>query len=328
VPQSLASRVHDLPVEVEPLDHGDVRSSAKAFLDLSSAVGADRAVHLYADAALPHLLTLPAPQARLALLLFRPRAHYPSLYGSPLSHRELLRAHAHELLVRLWRRGRNAGAVLTLDEGAAQRWRRGAGAAAHWLPEPPLESDVGALRAGERRGCILFGAIAPRKGVDLLAAAVAHRGLSLRLTLAGLVEPAYRPELEHHVGRMRSAGADVEVFDRRLTESEALQRLAGSACAVLPYPRHYGMSRVLFEAAAAGTPVLVHGWGLLGFLVRRHRLGVAVDCADARAFADALDSLARPEASAAYADSLRRFAARFSPERFRLALEAGIAAGP
>jgi glycosyltransferase involved in cell wall biosynthesis len=176
----------------------------------------------------------------------------------------------------------------------------------------------------ERSGCVLFGVLAPRKGIDRLARALTIEPTRVRVVLAGTVEPGYMSELNEHTAAMEAAGVDVELRARHHSELEGLQALASARCALLPYPRHAGMSRVLVEACSVGTPVVADGFGLLGHLVRRHRLGLAVDCADPRALREAVLSLADAERSASYSEPLARFAARFTPERFRAALLGGL----
>ena len=102
----------------------------------------------------------------------------------------------------------------------------------------------------------------------------------------------------------------MDVRARSHTEVEGLAVLGAARCAVLPYPRHAGMSRVLVESAATGTPVVAHDWGLLGHLVRTHGLGVTVDSSDAAALRTAVLSLSETDAQRRYAHALARFAAR------------------
>jgi glycosyltransferase involved in cell wall biosynthesis len=84
------------------------------------------------------------------------------------------------------------------------------------------------------------------------------------------------------------------------------------------------MSRVLVEACSVGTPVIAHDFGLLGHLVRRHRLGLAVDCTDPNALREAVLLLTEAERSVSYTEHIARFAARFELERFRDALLGGL----
>ena len=120
---------------------------------------------------------------------------------------------------------------------------------------------------------------------------------------------------------MEDVGADVHVRAGRVGEGEALEILATARCVVVPYPRHYGMSRVLVEAAVAGTPVVAHRFGLVGYLVERHGLGLSADCTSPVEFAGALARLTGDEtAPGRYADALARFAGRYTPGRFRAAV--------
>ena len=335
VPDRLRANLTDLDVETMPIDSSRTpvparpysrskqrsdRTETSLFLDAARAAGVDHALHLFGDSAMRWLLREPSSSVPISLLLFRPRAHYPALYGMHLDFRERLLAAAHEQLVRRWYRRPDAHAIMSLDEGAAQLWAQ-RGANASWLPEPPV-TEMTDLVSADRRGCIVWGALAQRKGIEFLtAAAVLQPGLAV--TLAGQPQPGFEAELQACVSRMREAAVEVEVRARRLKESEGLAALAGARCAVLPYPRHYGMSRVLLEAASVGTPVVVHDFGLLGYLTRRHSLGVAVDCRNPRALADAIHSLTDdPRAFDRHADALAAFAARYSRERFREALRA------
>jgi glycosyltransferase involved in cell wall biosynthesis len=280
----------------------------------------DHLVHLYADAILPSLVRGPTFGLSVSLLLFYPRAHYPAAFQTPLRFGERMRAAAKEVLVAAWRRKADAHALLTLDEEAARRWRVRRGAAAHWVPEPPVPRLADPPRDMERRGCIVYGALAERKGIDLLAAAVAAAPMSLEIVIAGEAERSFLPRLNELVHQMRSAGTTVDVRACRHSETEGLRALAGAKCAVLPYPAHDGMSRVLVEAASVGTPVVVHNRGLLGYLVRRYELGHAIDCRDAAALRQAILQLAEGEVVAGYRDNLARFASRFSTGAFQRAL--------
>jgi Glycosyl transferases group 1 len=306
------------------------RESGQAEVHLfESAVGRirpDVAVHLYGDPVLRWLVKRPALPTRTVVCVFFPRAHYPRAYGSPLSSGERARAAFQEHLVRRWRDRPDAQAVLTLDETAASRWAQGRGAPAHWLPEPPLDaSSRQQVPSAARVGCLLFGSLAPRKGIDRLAAAVGAAPHGLSVTLAGRSEPGFHELLDEYVRSMRRVGANVRVVNRQVTPQEGIDLLGRSRCAVLPYPRHNGMSRVLLEAAGARTPVVVENHGLVGHLVRSHGLGAAVDSADPLALGQAIRRYTDDEtAVAAHEDALRRFAERYSPQRFAGAVSAAL----
>lgn len=288
-------------------------------------VDADLAIHLHADVVLPNLVRRRTLSTPLAVLLFYPRAHYPAAFGTSLGRGERVRARARELLIATWRRRRDACALLTLDEEAARRWGRQRGAPAHWIPEPPVAS-IAKLAVPERRGCVVYGAIGERKGLDLLARAVSVEPTPVTLTIAGETSEAFAPLLDAYVAEMQRGGATVELRTERHDEVAGLQALAGARCVLLAYERQYGMSRVLLEACSVGTPVIVHDRGLIGHLVKRYRLGRAVDCRNARQFRAAILEMTREGAHEAYARSLESFAQRYSADRFEQAVLAPLAA--
>jgi glycosyltransferase involved in cell wall biosynthesis len=81
------------------------------------------------------------------------------------------------------------------------------------------------------------------------------------------------------------------------------------------------MSRVLLEASIARTPVITHDFGLLGHLVRKHELGMAIDCADPDALTSALETLSSDDNRVdTYAAAMVRFSGRFSEAAFESAL--------
>jgi hypothetical protein len=331
-PDSTLTELGDLQAEMIPLGRGRpadvnermrtqtrhrVRREIELLAHAADRAAADHVLHLYADSIVPSLATTPSRGIRLTTLLFYPRAHYPDAFGVQLPVAERVRAAAKEAAVSGWRRRRDAHAVMTLDEEAARRWSAKRGAPAYWVPEPTIESAPLSVPASARAGCILYGALADRKGIDLLARAISSEPTPIRVSVAGEPDSGYHPRLQELLAEMRRGGASVELHAHRHTESEGLHALASARCAVLPYPRHDGMSRVLVEACSVGTPVIVHDYGLLAHFVRRYGLGLVVDCNDSRAFRDALLELTtNADATEHHAASLSGFAARFSRERF------------
>jgi glycosyltransferase involved in cell wall biosynthesis len=337
IPEVYAGEVSDLPVEVHSLGAprprvdmtrplaGQNRELAVAEVSLLrkavAKVGPDHLVHLYSDPIIRRLVQQPDLGVPTTLFIFYPRAHYVSLFGASLSPKERLRAWFLEYLVARWRRRPDAHSLLTLDAEAASRWDRQGGVPVHWLPEPPVANLPTTRRSATRRGCVLYGALAARKGIDILAAALTTAPVEVDVVLAGAVDPEYRPALDRHVAAMRRMGARVEVRPGLHTELEGLQVLADARCAVVPYVRTYGMSRSLLEAASVGTPLIAHQHVLVGHLVRKHDLGLAVDCSDPRALREAILRLSSdPDAGQRYEGALARFCAAYSWPRFRAAL--------
>lgn len=341
-PDAVLQQVADLGAEFFPLGESrplvdrrralgpQHRDLAERELDLlwnvAGRADVDTIIHLYADPVLRRLVQRPRLPKPLTICVFFPRAHYPISYQSPLAPRELLRAWFLEYLVRRFQARPDAHALFALDEVAARRWSHRGDTPAFWLPEPPIASRPPALSA-ERMGCLLYGTLAPRKGIDLVARAVSVAPTSLRIVLAGEVEPGFGGDLEREASAMRQAGASVELRLHRHSEEEGLRLMAGVRCVLLPYLNHYTASRVLLEAATVETPVITHRRGLLGHLVRRHDLGLVVDCTDAGALRDAMMELADTPVDR-YTEPLRRFAARYTADRFQQAILAPFASRP
>jgi hypothetical protein len=338
LPQETLDQVGDLDTAM--LSLGDPRPeigsrigrsallAKEASLFRSAMEGADHAFHLYADHVLMRLIRERRFSARVSLLLYYPRAHYGTAFGSHLPPRERAIAQAKEWAVRAWRRRSDAEAVFALDEEAARRWTSLRGSRALWLPEPPIQALPLEHGPAARAGCVLWGALDERKGIDLLALALTTRPTSMRVVLAGQPAPGYLDEVERHAALMRAGGVDVDVRAYPQSELEGLRLLAAANCAILPYRQHSGMSRVLVEACSVGTPVVVHDFGLMGHLVRTHGLGLAVDCADPEALRSAVLTLTDLAQRAAYTDRLAAFADRFTAERFRAALAYGLGLAP
>jgi glycosyltransferase involved in cell wall biosynthesis len=342
VPDELAARLGDLPASCLALGPAPPVVDTTRFLSLAARRAArrelalfcraiaearpDHAIGLYGDGLVRPLATAPAVGAQTSLSIFRPRWHYPELYGARQPMRHRLAARAFEGALDRWRRRPEAHAVFTLDEGAAAGWSRRRGAPAYALPEPLLNTPRKQIALEQRSGCVVVGALAARKGVELLARAMALAPTNVRVVLAGAVEPGYEVTLRESVETMRRAGAEVDLRPRWQSDAEVVDLLAGARCAVLPYLQHYGMSGVLAEAAAVSTPAVVHDWGLLGHEVRRHGLGEAVDCTDAAALRRVvLRFTQHPDEAGRRADDLARYAKRFTPERFREVVRAPFA---
>jgi glycosyltransferase involved in cell wall biosynthesis len=289
-----------------------------ALFDAIRRAGATHAVHMFADDLVPYLAHGPRAPAPISPLIFRKASHYPLRFRSHLYLKEMRREWAFDAWLWLWRQRPDAGAALLFDEFAAKLAARTPGAPVVWMPEAPVRLPASLPPDAEREGVALTGALDWRKGIHHLADAVALRPTDMRVTLAGRPVAGYEDELQGHVARMRDAGATVDLRDRWIGADEYLEVLAGARVVVAPYPRHRGMSRLILEAAAVGTPVVADRYGLMGRLVKDHGLGLAVSTARPAVFRDALDQLLARDG--VDREALRRFAGRYTQERFRSAL--------
>ena len=296
------------------------------FRSAIAATGASHAIHLYADDLVPYLAEAPPMCAHVSLLLFRYHLHYPFAFRNLLLPQEWLEALRTERALQRWRTRSDAGALLFFDEVAARFQSRRRGARAVWLPEAPVPRRP--VEAGsnwsERQGCVLIGALAWRKGLHSLARAVELFPTDMRVRVAGQPAPGFESELQRHVDSMRAAGATVDVRAEWLSEASYLGLIASARCAVVAYPRHFGSSRVLLEAAAMGTPTVADSFGYVGYLVRHYGLGRSVRSADSKALRKALDGFITTRASCSpeLTARLRDFADRYTSTGFAAAWRA------
>ncbi len=337
VPEEISPEVSDLPVKYFPLGSKRPRPDSSQSLSdqnrelaitevdlferVVEEVRPDHIIHMCADPIIRRMVYRPTYNVPVTLCIFHPRAHYFASYRSLLPPGELMRAWFQEYLVMRWRQRLDAYAIFTLDQEAVRRWSLRKGAPAFYLPEPPLEAiaDLPAFR--ERSGCIIYGYLFAQKGIGRLRRAVAQCPSPIRVILAGNADPTYQPALMSHVSAMHGSGATIDLRCWQHNEHEGLAALAEARCAVLPYIRHYGMSRVLLEASVAGTPVIAHNFGLLGHLVEKHGIGEVVDCSNPRAFSKVLNKFCSDEGLIqSYSNSLSRFADNFSRSVFERAI--------
>jgi glycosyltransferase involved in cell wall biosynthesis len=152
---------------------------------------------------------------------------------------------------------------------------------------PSTALDLAAYRAQlgietDRRVFLLFGALDGRKGIYQLLEAIELLPPALSqqmcLLLVGKTAATERANLERQIVALRQHTPIqiIECYDF-IPEEEVSNYFQLADTILAPYQRHVGMSGILLLAAAAGKPVLSTDYGLMGELVRRYKLGIAVD---------------------------------------------------
>lgn len=331
-PDQTLENVSDATVETISLGQGRPRAAAgdggskaelaDAELDLIDEsvrrVRPDHLVLLWADPVLRWLLKRPPLPTAVSLYLFFAQLHYPRVYKTRLPPRERAGALFKEANVLRWMRRSDAHALFGFDPIAAQRWSRYPRANTYYLPEPPLNYQPQPRIIEEKDGCVVFGYLDARKGIDRVAQALSPGAEGLHLHLNGEVAPEYQAQLQEEIALFRSAGAEVETRLERLPYKEALDRLAAARVALLAFGWAPPGSRVLLEAASGGTPVVGSNQGAVGHLIREHGLGRTVDPDDAVGMRAAILELALdPSAPRRYAENLRRYADKLNANQAR-----------
>ena len=155
-----------------------------------------------------------------------------------------------------------------------------------------LRQDLG-IEPG-RTTLLLLGIMDSRKGPEqLLDAALklpAESQRKLCLLLVGKVDPAIEASVMQKVEQLRSLGVAQVVMRNEYVSDTFVQHYYELAdVALTTYQQHKGMSSALMRAGLAGVPVLSSSYGLMGEIVRRHKLGITVDTSNPDSFASGLD---------------------------------------
>jgi glycosyltransferase involved in cell wall biosynthesis len=229
--------------------------------------------------------------------------------------------------------------VLTLDpyfpEYAAQSYRFGNKVQA--VPDPAFPPHSSAASADDtparrilgteppkgRMVFLLFGALTARKGILQLMEALRLLPEEIAAGIAVVIAGQVAPGLAHPVAFARAQlereqpNLWLHIEDRWLRSEELDSLVQGADVILAPYQRFVGSSGVLLWAARAGKPLLTQDYGLLGRLVRDHRLGVVADVTSGFELAAAIIRMAESEpARHIDPDSVSAFIAGRTPAAF------------
>lgn len=178
---------------------------------------------------------------------------------------------------------------------------------------------------------LLLGIMDSRKGPEqLLDAALKLSPESQRklcLLLVGKIAPAIEASVMEKVQELRSLGAAQVVMRNEYVSDTFVQHYYELAdVALTTYQQHKGMSSALMRAGLAGVPVLSSSYGLMGEIVRRHKLGITVDTANSASFSSGLDRAINGQAAEAFdAPMSLAFADQHSPDALGDTLEDWVA---
>jgi glycosyltransferase involved in cell wall biosynthesis len=187
---------------------------------------------------------------------------------------------------------------------------------------PRLSHDVARRRFGILSGQLVvlaYGVLAERKGVAELITALADP--SCQPNVVALIAGSQDPFVQHLLSselaqKLRSDGRLIEV-PGFLDDAGQNAVFSAADVAWLGYRGFYGMSGVLVQSCAMGLPVVACREGVIGWLTRKHELGVAVDSTDIDQVILALNRLAKdPTLRGSCGENGRRMAERHDPSNF------------
>lgn len=187
-------------------------------------------------------------------------------------------------------RGKSLQKMFTIDETlppTVAEDKRALANKLEYAPDPVRIYEVGSrLCARKTFGIsadsvvlLVYGALSARKGIGTLLEAMRHPDFpeDVEILLAGSQHTEIKTLLSSPFAvEMRQAGR-IHEFDGVLDDKEEHMAFLASDLVWLGYQNHYMMSGVLLQAGAMSLPVLACEEGLIGYLTRKHELGLSVD---------------------------------------------------
>jgi glycosyltransferase involved in cell wall biosynthesis len=264
-------------------------------------------------------------------IYFRPTFHYPEFANYHSSFKNHLQHWQEKGLLTLAGRRNNLQTLFSLDPFAVSYLNHLlAQAKAIHLPDPirldaPKDHRVQELQIElgldpHRTICLLFGALTGRKGVPQVLDAIAQLSYidAQKLCLLLVGESSIADDLNRQIAAIIRR-LPVQIVSRYefVPEDDVSAYFHLSDVVLAPYQRHVGMSGILLQAAAAGKPILSSDYGLMGEMVHRYELGLAVDSTQPSAIAQGLKTfLTQAPSSIGNRIQMQAFAEQNSANRF------------
>jgi glycosyltransferase involved in cell wall biosynthesis len=141
----------------------------------------------------------------------------------------------------------------------------------------------------ESRVVLLYGEISPRKGVISLVESVADPACPalVHVLLAGRnADPA--PLLNCDAFKRLTAQGRIHIIDGYVEEEQERQALAAADCMWIGYTNFYGVSSMMVLSGRHAVPILATREGLIGYIARKHGIGVVIEPQDHSSVVSAL----------------------------------------
>ncbi|MDQ6963046.1 MAG: glycosyltransferase [Mariprofundaceae bacterium] len=240
-------------------------------------------------------------------ILFQPSLHYVELEmtSTPCTMRERIKNIRQRVLYSAMLNNPVMHTLFTLDDtfagwGATQL---SGGEKIGYIPDPShpeLSHYKNTMIANHlpkgRTIFLLFGALARRKGVFSLLAALRLLSVSERqnicVVFAGKINESERKSFQQQVTDLQVEDVDSCLHIDGFLPTEDLITLLRQCDVVLACYQHFvGSSGILLWAASAGKPVLAQSYGLVGRWVVDKQLGMSVNTSNPAEFSHALIAL-------------------------------------
>jgi glycosyltransferase involved in cell wall biosynthesis len=195
------------------------------------------------------------------------------------------------------------------------------------LPESGADRPIGCANpiADRPLSLLIAGALAPRKGLHTAADALWESSeetkRNVKLLVVGKPEKGCTEYVLHNVARLRAMGVEVVSDLRFVSDRELDEHIAHSHVVLTPYLEFKGSSGIVIRAAHFGKPVISTSEGLLGHLVRQHKLGEALDVGNTEQLSRCLERVVGTGVVDGFDPiSARHFADSSDPKEFALLL--------
>lgn len=272
------------------------------------------------------------PPCPISSIYFKPTFHYASFPGYVPTLKARVQQQQERLMLAMILRQPHLHRLFCLDPFAVEALNNGRANSKAIVLADPVETPVSQVALSElrsrsniepqRKVFLLFGELSARKGVEQILEAIALLPSTLCqnlcLLLVGRCDLATKRQFQAKIVQVCSA-QPVQIIEQYAFISEqAVQDYFQLTDVVLaPYQNHIGMSGILLQAAAAKKPVLSSDYGLMGELVRRYQLGLAVDSTRPGELAKALSQfLQQPPEQFFKAEKMAAFAQQNTVEKF------------
>lgn len=272
------------------------------------------------------------PPCPISSIYFKPTFHYANFPGYVPTLKARIQQQQERLMLAMILRQPHLHRLLCLDPFAVEALNKGAFESKAVVLADPVEravsqASVSELRSrsnigGQRKVFLLFGELSGRKGVEQMLDAIALLPGTLCQTLCfllvGRCDLATKRQFQSKIAQVRSAQPVQIIEQYEFISEQAVQDYFQLTDVVLaPYQKHIGMSGILLQAAAAKKPVLSSNYGLMGELVRRYQLGLAVDSTQPIELMQALSSFLQAPASHFYSlEKMEQFVQQNTVEQF------------
>ncbi|MBW4538627.1 MAG: glycosyltransferase [Myxacorys chilensis ATA2-1-KO14] len=304
--------VQFFPISEEDFIHlkAQVSFTAKVFTEwnlfcrYAGELNASQALLMYFDhLQLPILFGRKAP-CPVSGIYFRPTFHYTTFFGYRSTWKDLIRRWRQKVLLALVLQRSNLKCLFSLDPFAVSHIAKFTSKTqVLCLPDPITPEKINSGQAiklketlkidNARQIFLMFGMLSGRKGIFQVLDAIQQLDpdscQKICLLLVGSIQPSQKSKIQSLILEVsQSRPIQIVVQDDFVPESDVALYYHIADVVLATYQRHVGMSGILLAAAAAQKPVISSDFGLMGELVKRYCLGLAIDSTNPSAIAQAI----------------------------------------